>query len=104
MRMIPLAAAVALLPWPAAAPADETSSGDKLRILYSSRVHFTDEGDPLVTIEIMGGQQSVELSAPGGLVAMPEGDGGAEVRAGERWTVGLEGGAAAEVREWTVVE
>jgi stage II sporulation protein D len=84
--------------------ADETSTGDKLRILYSSRVTFTDDGDPLVTIEVMGGQRRALLSAPGGLIAMPDGDGGAEVRAGSRWTVTLEGGAPAELRDWTVVE
>lgn len=84
--------------------ADETSSGDKLRILYTSRVTFSDDGDPLVTIEVMGGQRRAVLSAPGGLVAMPDGDGGAEVRAGDRWTVTLEGGAPAELRDWTVVE
>jgi len=85
-------------------PADETSTGDKLRILYTSRVTFTDDGDPLVTIEVMGGQRRAILSAPGGLVAMPDGDGGAEVRAGTRWTVSLQGGAPAELRDWTVVE
>src|SRR6185503_1407207 len=84
--------------------ADETSTGDKLRILYTSRVTFTDDGDPLVTIEVMGGQRRAILSAPGGLVAMPDGDGGAEVRAGTRWTVSLQGGAPAELRDWTVVE
>jgi len=84
--------------------ADETSTGDKLRILYTSRVTFTDDGDPLVTIEVMGGQRRAILSAPGGLVAMPDGDGGAEVRAGTRWTVALQGGAPAELRDWTVVE
>lgn len=99
-----LAALCALAVSPESAPADETSSGDKLRILYASRVNFADDGDPLVTVGIMGGQRSVTLSAPGGLVAMPDGDGGAEVRAGERWTVTLEGGAPAEVREWTVVD
>ena len=99
-----LTALCALAVSPETAPADETSSGDKLRILYASRVNFADDGDPLVTVGIMGGQRQVTLSAPGGLVAMPDGDGGAEVRAGERWTVTLEGGAPAEVREWTVVE
>jgi SpoIID/LytB domain protein len=95
--------AVTLLP-PDEPRADETSTGDKLRILYTSRVTFTGEGDPLVTVGIMGGQTSVALSAPGGLVAMPDGDGGAEVRAGDGWTVTIEDGAPAEVREWTVVE
>ncbi|HEU5057703.1 MAG TPA: SpoIID/LytB domain-containing protein [Kofleriaceae bacterium] len=101
--LLVLAASLALIR-PRPTTADETSSGDKLRILYTSRVTFTDDGDPLVTIEVMGGQRRAVLSAPGGLVAMPDGDGGAEVRAGSRWTVTLEGGAPAELRDWTVVE
>ena len=101
--LLALAASLALVS-PRPTTADETSSGDKLRILYTSRVTFTDEGDPLVTVEVMGGQRRAVLSAPGGLVAMPDGDGGAEVRAGTRWTVTLENGAPAELRDWTVVE
>ena len=101
--LLVLATSLALIR-PRPTTADETSSGDKLRILYTSRVTFSDEGDPLVTVEVMGGQRRASLSAPGGLVAMPDGDGGAEVRAGTRWTVTLEGGAPAELRDWTVVE
>ena len=101
--LLVLAVSLALVR-PRPTTADETSSGDKLRILYTSRVTFTDEGDPLVTVEVMGGQRRAVLSAPGGLIAMPDGDGGAEVRAGTRWTVTLEGGAPAELRDWTVVE
>ena len=101
--LLVLATSLALIR-PRPTTADETSSGDKLRILYTSRVTFTDEGDPLVTVLVMGGQRRVVLSAPGGLIAMPDGDGGAEVRAGTRWTVTLDGGAPAEMRDWTVVE
>src|SRR5262245_26239718 len=79
------------------------SGDDKLRLLYSHRFSFTREGLPLVTVEIMHGQKSVVLSGDKGLRVLPDGDGGAEVRAGAEWTVTVEGGRPAEVRWWTVV-
>ena len=48
--------ALAALAFAGPARADETSTADKLRILYSSRFTFTDEGLPLVTVEVMSGQ------------------------------------------------
>ena len=50
-----------------AASADETSATDKLRILYSTRFTFTDDGLPLVTVEIMSGQKLARLRARGGI-------------------------------------
>jgi len=46
-----LLAALAFLPAPAGA--DETSATDKLRILYSTRFTFTDDGLPL-SVQIVG--------------------------------------------------
>ncbi|ACY17414.1 SpoIID/LytB domain-containing protein [Haliangium ochraceum] len=86
------------------AAADETSASDKLRILYSNRLTFTDAGTPLMTVEIMSGQSQVRISAERGMVVRPDGVGGSEVHGGSRWTVSLERGRAGEIREWTVVE
>ena len=83
--------------------ADETSARDKLRILYSNHFTFTNDGIPLLTIEIMSGQSEIRLSSPAGMVVRPDGDGGSEVVHGERWTITLEAGRPAKVREWTVV-
>ena len=93
-----LASAVAL--------ADETSATDKLRILYSTRFTFTDDGLPLVTVEIVSGRQTVHLRARGGIVVRPDGAGGSAVEAdgGEAWTITVEGGRPAVVQDWTVVE
>jgi stage II sporulation protein D len=90
----------------APAGADDTSTGDKLRILYSSRFTFTDDGLPLITVEIMGGRREVVLSAPGGVIVRPDGLGGSavELSAGERWTVRAEATQPATIHEWTVVE
>ncbi len=66
------------------AAADETSATDKLRILYSTRFTFTDDGLPLVTVEIMGGKRDVHLRAKGGVVVRPDGVGGCDDRGRRR--------------------
>jgi SpoIID/LytB domain protein len=88
------------------ARADETSASDKLRILYSTRFTFTDDGLPLITVEIMGNRKDVKLRARGGIVARPDGAGGSAIEAdtGEAWTITVENGKAAQIAEWTVVE
>ncbi|HEY0986454.1 MAG TPA: hypothetical protein VGD80_05345, partial [Kofleriaceae bacterium] len=77
--------------------ADETSATDKLRILYSTRFTFTDDGLPLVTVEIVSGRQTVHLRARGGIVVRPDGAGGSAVEAdgGDAWTITVEGGRPA---------
>ena len=88
------------------AAADETSTGDKLRILYANRFTFTDGGVPLVTVEIMNGRRDVTLSARGGLLARPDGAGGSAVASagGGAWTITATGTRPAVLTEWTVVE
>jgi SpoIID/LytB domain protein len=102
-KLVPVVAVGALAAGVGALGADEMSGDDKLRLLYSHRFSFTREGLPLVTVEIMHGQKSVTLSGDKGLRVLPDGDGGAEVRAGAEWTVTVEGGKPAEVRWWTIV-
>jgi stage II sporulation SpoD-like protein len=97
----------ALLPASTPAGADETSATDKLRILYSTRFTFTEEGVPLVTVEIMGGKKDVHLRAKGGIVVRPDGTGGSTVETeggGDTWTITAEQTKPAVIQEWTVVE
>ena len=88
------------------AAADETSATDKLRILYSTRFTFTDDGVPLVTVEITGNRKDIKLRAKGGIVVRPDGQGGSAVEAdgGEAWTITAEGTKPAVISAWTVVE
>ena len=88
------------------ARADDTSSSDKLRILYSTRFTFTDTGVPLVTVEIVSGKKDVKLRAKGGVVVRPDGSGGSAIEAdgGDSWTVTVENPKPAAIQEWTVVE
>lgn len=106
-RGLPLALiATALAAAPAVALADETSATDKLRILYSTRFTFTDDGLPLVTVEIMSGQKVVHLRARGGITVRPDGAGGSAIESdgGEAWTISVEGARPAVLQDWTVVE
>lgn len=90
----------------APARADETSATDKLRILYSTRFTFTDDGLPLVTVEIVGGRQTVKLRARGGVTVRPDGAGGSavETEGGDAWVITVENGRPASLQDWTVVE
>jgi stage II sporulation protein D len=107
MWLAPLVAATLLFcALVAPARADETSATDKLRILYSTRFTFTDDGVPLVTVEIMSGTQTVQLRARGGLTVRPDGAGGSAVESdgGDAWTIRVEGARPAVIQDWTVVE
>jgi stage II sporulation protein D len=85
--------------------ADDTSATDKLRILYSTRFTFTDDGLPLVTVEIMGNRHEVKLHARGGVVVRPDGAGGSAIESdGDGWTISVENATPAQLQEWTVVE
>lgn len=88
------------------ARADDTSSSDKLRILYSTRFTFADDGLPLITVQIMGGRKDVKLHARGGIVVRPDGIGGSaiETDGGDSWVVTVEDAKPAVIQEWTVVE
>lgn len=85
------------------ATADEMSTGDKLRILYSNQFTFTNDGFPLVTIELMSGEREVRLSSDAGLRVRPDGEGGSEIAAGAYWTITLEDAEPAVIRAWTIV-
>ena len=104
--MLRACALATILIVPLVAHADETSATDKLRILYSTRFTFTDDGLPLVTVEIMSGKKDVRLRAKGGIAVRPDGAGGSDIEAdaGDSWTITVENPKPAVISEWTVVE
>jgi stage II sporulation protein D len=100
------AAALLLAALGAAAPADELSGADKLRVLYSTQFTFTPDGLPLVTVRLMEGQREVTISGAGdagSVRLLPEGEGGPEVLGAAPWRVTLVGGRPAKIRYWVVV-
>lgn len=87
------------------ARADDTSASDKLRILYSTRFTFTEDGLPLITVEIMSGRDRIDLRATGGIVVRPDGVGGSSVdNDGDRWTITVENAKPSLIQDWTIVE
>lgn len=98
-----LASVVILLVVAGLSRAEDMSASDQLSILYSPRFSFDRDGVPLVTVEIMGGQDEIRLSARGGVDVLPGGEGGAEVRGGDRWTIRAERARPGVVHDWTIV-
>ena len=79
--------------------ADEFSGADKLRAIYSAEFRFTKDGLPVVPVAIAEGLQSVTISAgPGGVRLLPEGDGGAEIRADDTWQIRASATSPARLR------
>ena len=101
-----VAFALAFLIMSGVAHADETSATDKLRILYSTRFTFTDDGVPLVTVEIMGSRREVKLRAKSGVLVRPDGQGGSSIETdgGDTWTITAEATKPAVIQDWTIVE
>jgi SpoIID/LytB domain protein len=77
---------LALSLWGAAAGGDELSGADKLRVVYSNQFAWTREGLPLVTVGLAEGLKEVTVSGAG-IRLLPDGEGGAVVAGGNRWTV-----------------
>jgi stage II sporulation protein D len=84
--------------------ADEFSGADKLRSIYSAEFRFTKDGLPVVPVAIAEGLSRVTISgAAGKLRLLPEGDGGAEVRADDGWQIRATGTSPSKLRYWAVV-
>ncbi len=79
--------------------ADELSADDKLRVVYSTQFSWTTDGLPLVPIGVAEHISRAVISVQTGAVrVLPDGQGGAEVGAGQRWTVEVQNGKPAELR------
>ena len=84
--------------------ADEFSGADKLRAIYSAEFRFTKDGLPVVPVAIADGLSNVTItSVAGGMRLLPEGDGGAEIRADDTWQIRASATSAAILRYWAVV-
>ncbi|WP_052546937.1 SpoIID/LytB domain-containing protein [Enhygromyxa salina] len=65
----------------------DISLADRLDLLYSNQFNFDDLGRPRISVGVMAAQREVQLSAPGGLQALPSGDGGTAILGGGRWRI-----------------
>jgi SpoIID/LytB domain protein len=83
------------------ARADELSGADKLRVVYSSQFSWTRDGLPIVTVRVLEHRPEVTIIGTGAHL-FPDGEGGAEVRGGARWSVRVVDGKPGRVA-WHVV-
>lgn len=97
-------AGVSSLALPRRAHASDLSLPDRLDLLYSNQFHWTQQGEPQLTIGLMEGQDVVRLSAPGGLSVLPSGDGGTAIEGGARFELRLVRGEPAEQHFAAVLE
>jgi len=88
----------------AAQAQDEMARRDQAALLFSNRLLFSKDRQPMVPIGLMDRQDRIRLRAPGGLVIHPSGpDGPAVTVAGDGiWTVDSRDTTAAGV-EWVVI-
>ena len=95
-----------LLILPTVAGAYDMTRRDRMAILYSNQVVFDKRGEPLVSVRITEGQDTVQFSSSGRLVLMPGGDEGSQVfsPAKTEWTVRLEQGKPGQSEWWVAAE
>lgn len=83
--------------------ADDVSGADKLRTLYSAQFQFTADGLPIVPVAIADGVAEVTVTGEGGLILWPDGEGSAELRADDAWTVRASRTTPAKLRYHAIV-
>ena len=79
---------------------------DRLAVLYSNQVIFDRKGEPLVSIRVTEGQETVRFSSKKPLTLLPSADDGARIRApaSARFVVTVEESKLGTVRHWVVAE
>lgn len=90
------AAACAHLVVPGWAGASDLSSSDRIDLLYSNQFHFNRRGEPQITVGLVQGADRVRLSAEGGLLVLPSGDGGTRIAGGTSFDIRIGRATAAE--------
>ncbi len=84
--------------------ADLFTSDDRVQMLYSNRFEFDRRGIPLIRVRVAEGMDRIDVRSDSGLVVMPLGRGGPEVRGARSWEVRVEQSRPAKVRYWVVLE
>lgn len=86
------------------ARAEDLSPSDRRGLLTSSQFAFGRDGTPLVRVRLREGLREVTLFSPGGLVLLPDGQGGSEVRGTRSWRIRLVEGRPTRLAYWAITE
>ena len=111
LRSVPLLAVVlstALLATPSSTNAQrhELSTADRLRMLYTTQLTFTPDGDPIVRLGLLEGEKRVVFTPSEDFRVLPSGDTGPsiELPGGREYTVTIEESKPGKYKHWVVVE
>ena len=101
-----LLSCVALL-WPVASHAQSSPvpTKDKLKLLYSSQLSFTPEGDPVIRLGILQDERAIEFTPNESIRVLPNGEGGPEIElpGGRAYSVKIEKSQAGTYKHWIIV-
>ena len=97
-----------LLGGPGVAQAQQTelTTADRLAILYSPQIDFTDRGDPMIRVGLMEGRDEVSFVPSKPIRVMPRASEGAEMvlPAGHRYTVEISESEPGAYKHWVIVD
>ncbi len=104
--LVPLGALAGLgtLSWSGRSNASDSSLADRVKLLYSNQFHFNDRGEPQITVGVVQHVERVRISAEGGLLVLPSGQGGTTIEGGTSFEITLGHGKAAEQSFAVVLE
>lgn len=84
----------------------ELTSSDRLALLYAPQLNFTREGDPIVRVGFLEGQDSIQFTPDRDIRVMPTGEGGPEIELpGQiRYTVTISDSRPGQYTHYVVVD
>lgn len=86
--------------------ATEMSTADRLRLLYSTQLNFTSEGDPLIRLGLMEEAETIQITPSEPVRILPSGEGGPEIEVpGDKTlTITRSQARAGKYKHWVVVD
>ena len=101
-----MVALVCGLAQPTQAQQRELTAADRLAILYAPQLNFTPDGDPIVRVGILEGEDQVEFTPSRSIRVMPQGEGGPEIvlPADRTYTVSISNAKPGSYKHWVVVD
>lgn len=88
------------------AQSSELSTADRLRMLYATQLTFTAEGDPVIRLGLLEGEERVEFTPNRTVRVLPSGESGpvVELPGGKTYTVTVSEQSAGRYKHWVIVD
>lgn len=85
--------------------ASELTTADRVAMLYSPQLQFSVDGDPMIKIALVEGQQEISFAPEGAFRVLPLGEGGPEIElpGGAEYTISRLSGRPGTYRYWATV-